>query len=76
MQNYLQATISLLWHWRGKISLTQLLRNWVIVYLGNFTGSILTAIIMLFTHQFMFGKGSIGLNAFLNTATATYKLVS
>ena len=57
----------------GKISLKQLLRNWIIVYLGNFTGSILTAIIMLFTHQFMFGKGLIGLNA-LNTATAKCNL--
>lgn len=53
----------------GKISLKQLLRNWIIVYLGNFTGSFFTAIIMFFTRQFMFGKGAIGLNA-LNTATA------
>ena len=53
----------------SKISFRQLLRNWIIVYLGNFTGSFLTAIIMFFTRQYMFGKGAIGLNA-LNIATA------
>lgn len=53
----------------GRISFRQLLRNWIIVYIGNFTGSFLTAIIMFFTRQYMFGNGTIGLNA-LNTATA------
>ncbi|MGB5156816.1 MAG: formate transporter FocA [Desulfobacterales bacterium] len=47
----------------GKITLRQLLRNWIIVYTGNFIGSFLTAIIMFFTRQFMFGKSVIGLNA-------------
>ncbi len=53
----------------GKITLRQLLRNWIIVYTGNFIGSFLTAIIMFFTRQFMFGKSVIGLNA-LNIAAA------
>lgn len=52
-----------------KISLIQLLRNWGIVYLGNFTGSILTALIMFATNQYTQGNGAIGLNA-LNMANA------
>ncbi|MFH2044735.1 MAG: formate transporter FocA [Pseudomonadota bacterium] len=57
----------------GKVSIRQLLRNWIIVYIGNFAGSFLTAIIMFFTNQYMFGKGAIGLNA-LNIATTKCNL--
>jgi len=46
----------------GKVTLKQLLRNWGIVYLGNFVGSILTALIMFMTKQYMSGNGAIGLN--------------
>jgi formate transporter len=46
-----------------KITIRQLLRNWIIVYIGNFVGSIMTAGILLFSQQYMFGKGAIGLNA-------------
>jgi formate/nitrite transporter len=52
-----------------KISLGQLLRNWGIVYVGNFVGSILTALIMFATDQYMQGNGAVGLNA-LNMANA------
>jgi formate/nitrite transporter len=52
-----------------KINLRQLLRNWAIVYAGNFAGSILTALIMVVTNQYMQGNGAVGLNA-LNTANA------
>jgi formate/nitrite transporter len=45
-----------------KVSLGALLRNWVVVYLGNFVGSLLTAGIMFYTKQYSFGSGSIGLN--------------
>ncbi len=47
----------------GRISLGQLLRNWVIVYTGNFAGSILTALVMLATRQYTFSGGSLGANA-------------
>jgi formate/nitrite transporter len=47
----------------GKVSFGHLMRNWGIVYLGNFVGSILTALIMFLTKQYAFGGGSIGLNA-------------
>lgn len=47
----------------GKVTFGQLMRNWGIVYLGNLVGSILTALIMFLSKQYMFGGGSIGLNA-------------
>lgn len=52
-----------------KVSLAQLMRNWGIVYLGNFVGSILTALVMFLTKQYTFENGSIGLNA-LNIGNA------
>lgn len=46
-----------------KVSSGALLRNWGIVYLGNFTGSTLTALIMLVTKQYMSTGGAVGANA-------------
>jgi formate/nitrite transporter len=40
-----------------------LLRNWGIVYLGNFVGAIGTAIFVFLSKQYMFGGGQIGLSA-------------
>ena len=57
----------------GKVSTTRLLRNWVIVYVGNFMGAFLTAVMMLFSGQYLFGNGAIGLNA-LNIANAKVNL--
>lgn len=51
----------------NKVSLGGLLRNWVIVYAGNFVGSVLTAFIMFLTQQYTFGNGVVGLTA-LNVA--------
>ncbi len=53
----------------GKVTLGQLLRNWGIVYVGNFIGSIATAVLMFFTKQYTQGAGAVGLNA-LNIANA------
>ncbi len=50
-----------------KVSTGRLLRNWAIVYLGNFIGSLLTAVIMLFAKQYTFGNGIVGVTA-LNIA--------
>ncbi len=47
----------------GRIGFGSLLRNWVIVYIGNFVGSILTAIVMLLTKQYMSAGGALGVNA-------------
>ena len=46
-----------------KVSLAGLLRNWVIVYVGNLVGSIATAYIMFLSKQYSFGSGAIGLTA-------------
>jgi len=57
----------------GKVSLGALLRNWGIVYLGNFIGSIATALIVFISGQYKFGNGAVGLNA-LNIANAKVNL--
>jgi formate transporter len=46
-----------------KVTLGQLLRNWGIVYVGNFVGSVLTAYIVFLGKQYSFGSGAIGLAA-------------
>ena len=51
----------------GKVTTAKLLRNWVIVYIGNFVGSILAAAGMFLTGQYSFSGGAVGLNA-LNIA--------
>jgi formate transporter len=56
-----------------RISLGALLRNWGIVYLGNFIGAVLTAYLMVLSSQYTFGGGSIGLVA-LNTGEAKTSL--
>jgi formate transporter len=53
----------------GKVNTGQLLRNWGIVYTGNFVGAISTAIIMLLTRQYTYGSGAVGVAA-LKTAVA------
>lgn len=53
----------------GKVTASALLRNWGIVYLGNFVGSIGTAALMFFTRQYTFGANSIGIAA-LRTGVA------
>lgn len=53
----------------GKVSTRLVLKNWLIVYLGNFVGSIATAAVMFYTEQYAFGKGAVGLAA-LNIGNA------
>ena len=53
----------------GKVTTGKMMRNWVIVYLGNFVGSIATAYLMFLSKQYTFGGGAIGVNA-LTTANA------
>jgi len=53
----------------GKVTGRALLRNWVIVYLGNFAGAIGTAALMFFTKQYTFGANSVGIAA-LKTGVA------
>ncbi len=46
-----------------KVTLVQLLRNWGIVYAGNFVGSVITAVIMFLSKQYTFGGGAVGITA-------------
>ena len=57
----------------GKVSTLSLLRNWGIVYVGNFVGSIATAGMMYLTKQYTFGGGAVG-TAVLNIATTKVNL--
>ena len=47
----------------GKVTGRALLRNWVIVYLGNFVGSLGTVVLMFLTKQYTFGANSVGIAA-------------
>jgi formate/nitrite transporter len=44
----------------GKVTSKALLRNWIIVYLGNFVGSVATAAMVFAGKQYLFGNGAIG----------------
>jgi formate/nitrite transporter len=52
-----------------KVSTARLLRNWAIVFTGNFAGAIATAGILFVGKQYTFGTGAVGEQA-LATATA------
>jgi formate transporter len=47
----------------GKVGVSALIRNWVIVYAGNFVGSVLTAGVMFVTKQYTIPAGGIGATA-------------
>jgi formate transporter len=47
----------------GKVSYLQLLRNWGVVYVGNFVGSIATAGLVFMSGQYAFNDGNVGANA-------------
>lgn len=44
----------------GKVKTVAMLKNWLIVYLGNFAGSLLTAALMVIAKQYTFGSGAVG----------------
>lgn len=49
--------------WAGRrISTARVIRNWGIVYVGNFVGSMMTAGLMFLTGQFAVGGGRVGRN--------------
>lgn len=51
--------ISIAWA-SGKVKTGALLRNWTIVFLGNFAGSLATAVLMLIARQYTAGSGVVG----------------
>ncbi len=52
-----------------KVSTFALLRNWVVVYLGNFVGALGTAVLLFASKQYLFGAGAVG-NTALGIANA------
>jgi len=52
-----------------KVSTLALLRNWVIVYIGNFVGSLGTAVLVYLSKQYTFGSGDVGVYALKVAAT-------
>jgi formate/nitrite transporter len=46
-----------------KVSTAALMRNWIIVYLGNFVGSIGTAVLVFLGGQYKLGSGVVGQTA-------------
>jgi formate transporter len=52
-----------------KVRTALLLRNWAIVYVGNFAGAIATAVLVYVSGQYTFGNGAVGAAA-LATAHA------
>ncbi len=47
----------------GKVTGRALLRNWGIVYLGNFVGALGTVALMFLTKQYTFGNNAVGITA-------------
>jgi formate transporter len=44
----------------GKVTTKALLRNWGIVYLGNFIGALFTAVMVVMSQQYTFANGAVG----------------
>jgi formate transporter len=60
--------------WLGRrFSTVKLLKNWVIVYVGNFVGAILTAVIVFLSKEYTFNNGGVGVTA-LNIGLAKVNL--
>jgi formate/nitrite transporter len=57
----------------GRVSITGVLRNWTIVFLGNFVGALGLVLLMLLAKQYTFGAGSVGETA-LKIASAKVHL--
>lgn len=52
-----------------KVSTQALLRNWIIVYIGNFIGALGTAVLVFLSGQYQFGGGSIGVSALMTASS-------
>lgn len=52
----------------GRVSTSELLRNWLLVYIGNFVGALGLVLLVFFSHHIEMNDGRIGL-AVLKTAT-------
>ena len=57
----------------GKLTLGQVVRNWIIVYFGNLVGSLFTVLLVYLTRQWTFADYHVGATA-LNIAAAKVNL--
>jgi formate transporter len=57
----------------NKISTSQVIKNWILVYIGNMTGALFIAVLMFFSRQYSFASGAVGVNM-LNIAKAKCEL--
>ena len=58
--------------WAGKrVSTARLLRNWAIVYAGNFVGAVATAALLYVSKQYEFDHGAVGTTAVTIAAAKT-----
>jgi formate transporter len=54
-----------------KATFSRVIRNWVLVYLGNFAGSLLMAGLIFWARQYEMGRGAVGLNILTTAETKT-----
>lgn len=52
-----------------KVSTTLVLRNWLLVYVGNMIGALAIAVLLFLSKQYLFGKGAVLINI-MNIAQA------
>jgi formate/nitrite transporter len=57
----------------GKLTLAQVMRNWIVVYLGNMVGALVEVVLMYITKQWTFANYHVGATA-LNIAYAKVNL--
>jgi formate transporter len=57
----------------GKVSTRKLLRNWAVVYVGNMVGSVLIAVLVFGSGQYLFANGAVG-ETMLSIASAKSSL--
>jgi formate/nitrite transporter len=57
----------------GRVSTRSLLRNWTLVYAGNFAGAVATAVLVYLARTHELGDGAVGVTA-LSIATAKVRL--
>ena len=54
------------------ISFFSMLRNWLLVYIGNFIGSILVALLVIGSHMYTFANGELGNTMLTNAVNKTH----
>lgn len=64
------ALISMAWA-SGTVTTREVLRNWGIVYVGNFIGALATTVLLYLSAQYTFGGGTVGLTALEIARTKT-----